>query len=29
MNKEVFLQRNAKNYGKGKYKPLQVDAKKL
>ena len=29
MNKEEFLQRNAKNFGKGKYKPLQVDTKKL
>ena len=29
MNKEEFLQRNAKNFGKGKYEPLQVDTKKL
>ena len=29
MNKEEFLQRNAKTFGKGKYEPLQVDAKKL
>ena len=29
MNKEEFLQGNTKNFGKGKYKPLQVDAKKL
>ena len=29
MNKEEFLQRNAKNFGKWKYEPLQVDAKKL
>ena len=26
-NKEEFLQRNAKNFGKGKYEPLQVDTK--
>ena len=29
MNKEEFLQRNAKNVGKGKYEPLQVDTEKL
>ena len=29
MNKEEFLQRNARNFGKGKYEPLQVYAKKL
>ena len=29
MNKEEFLQRNAKNFGKEKNKPLQVDTKKL
>ena len=29
MNKEEFLQGNTKNFRKGKYKPLQVDAKKL
>ena len=29
MNEEEFLQRNAKNFGKGKYEPLQVDTKKL
>ena len=29
MNKEEFLQRNAKKFGKGKYKPLEVDTKKL
>ena len=29
MNKEEFLQRNTKNFGKGKYEPLQVDTKKL
>ena len=28
MNKEGFPQRNAKSFGK-KYKPLQVDTKKL
>ena len=28
-NKEEFLQRNAKNFRKGKYEPLQVDTKKL
>ena len=29
MNKEEFLQRNAKNFGKGKYEPLQIYTKKL
>ena len=29
MNKEEFQQRNAKNFGKEKYEPLQVDVKKL
>ena len=29
MNKEEFLQRNAKNFGKGKYEPLQDDTKPL
>ena len=29
MNKEEFLQRNAKIFGKEKYEPLQVDTKKL
>ena len=29
MYKEEFLQRNAKNFGKAKCKPLQVDTKKL
>ena len=29
MNKEEFLQRNAKNLGKGKCEPLQDDTKKL
>ena len=29
INKEEFLQRNVKNFGKGKYEPLQVDTKKL
>ena len=29
MNKEEFLQCNAKNFSKGKYEPLQVDTKKL
>ena len=29
MNKEEYLQRNAKNFDKGKYGPLQVDTKKL
>ena len=29
MNKDEFLQRNAKNFRKGKYEPLQVDTKKL
>ena len=29
MYKEEFLQRNAKNFGKRKCKPLQVDTKKL
>ena len=29
MDKEEFLQRNAKNFGKGKYEPLQVDTKEL
>ena len=29
MNKEEFLQQNAKNFGKGKYESLQVDTKTL
>ena len=29
MNKEEFLQRNAKSFGKGKYEPLQIDTMKL
>ena len=29
VNKEEFLQLNAKNFGKGKNEPLQVDTKKL
>ena len=29
MNKEEFLQHNAKTFGKEKYEPLQVDVKKL
>ena len=29
MNKEEFLQRNAKNFGKGKYQSLQVNTRKL
>ena len=29
MDNEEFLQRNAKDFGKGKYEPLQVDTKKL
>ena len=29
MNKEEFLQRKPKNFGKGRYKPLQVNTKKL
>ena len=29
MNKEEFLQHNSKNFGKGKYEPLQDDTKKF
>ena len=29
MNKEEFLQRNAKTFGKGKYESLQVNTRKL
>ena len=29
MNKEEFLQRNSKNFAKGKYEPLQDDTKKF